>query len=100
MMDKIHGVSLAASQDRFKGKYSLKSSGGVGLAGFPPLGPVMDDPVGQGPFEADIVAGLLGLDPFMPQNFFPLGLELAIERRVLQQIVHAWGGLCLGGHTL
>jgi len=100
MMGKIHGCSLAASQDRLKGKILAQETlGGLGLTGFSPLGPVVDDPVRQRPFKADIVARFLGLDPFVPQNLFPLGLELAIKRRVSQQITTAKGGLCLGGHT-
>ena len=47
---------------------------------------MINDPVGQGAFEADIVTRLLGLDPLVPEYFVPLCLKLAIKRGVLQQI--------------
>ena len=51
-----------------------------------PLGAMFDDPVGQRPFEADIMAGFLGLDPFVFEDLFALRLKFAIKRRVSHQI--------------
>ena len=53
------------------------------LPAFAPFGPVLDDPVGQRLLEPDIVARFLRLNPLVLQNFLSLGLELAIERRIL-----------------
>ena len=47
-------AALAASQDRVKGAGRLVAGA---LAALPPFGPVLDDPVGQGALEADVVAG-------------------------------------------
>ena len=54
-------------------------------AGFAPLGAVFDDPVSQSPFEADVVAGFFGLDPFMSEDLFALGLKFAVQGRVLDR---------------
>jgi hypothetical protein len=85
--------ALATSQGRLKGAFGLREnlvSGGLlsllSLAGFAPFGAMFDDPVREGTFKADIVPGFLGLDPLVLQNLFALGLELAIKRRVLQQV--------------
>jgi hypothetical protein len=56
------------------------------LAAFTPLGPVLDDPVGQCPFKPDISSGFFGLDPLVFQNLLSLSLEFAVERGILQQI--------------
>ena len=48
---------------------------------------MIDDPIRQRPLEADVMPGLLRLDPFVPEDFLALGLKFAVERRVLQQIV-------------
>ena len=45
-----------------------------------PLGPVFDDPVGQRPFETDVVSGFLRLDPLVFENLLALGLKLAVKR--------------------
>ena len=74
---------FATSPGRVKGK--LRSVRGQ-LPGFAPRSAVINDPVGQGAFEADVVTGLLGLDPLVPEYFVPFCLKLAIKRGVLQQI--------------
>lgn len=53
----------------------------------PPLGPVMHHPTDPRMFNTDVVACLLRLKPFVAQNFFALGEELAIERRTREQTV-------------
>ena len=53
------------------------------LARFTPLGAMLDDPIRQSAFEAYVVTGLFGLDPFVTQNLFPFRLKLAIKRGVL-----------------
>jgi len=57
------------------------------LAGFAPGGAMLDDPVRQCPFEANVMSGLFRLDPFVPEDFFPFSLKLAIKRGVLQQVI-------------
>ena len=59
----------------------------VRVAAAPPFGAVFDDPVGQGALEADVAAGLLGLDPLVPEYLLALGLELAIEVGIPNQVV-------------
>jgi hypothetical protein len=54
---------------------------------FSPLGAVLDNPIGQSSFESDVLSFFLGLDPFVPQNFFALGLKLAVKGRVFYQII-------------
>ena len=44
-----------------------------------PTGPVLDNPVQQGLLEADIVSHLLTFNPFVTENFRPLGQKLLIE---------------------
>src|SRR5712692_2934593 len=65
----------------------LEQSVAHGLAASPPLGAVFDDPVGQSPFKANIMAGLFGLDPFVPENLIAFRLEFTIKRRILYPIV-------------
>ena len=72
----------AALKERYR---QLVCRGGV--AGFAPAGAVPDDPIRQCALEADVMPGLFRLDPFVPENFLALGLKLAVERRILQQIV-------------
>lgn len=43
------------------------------------------DPVQERSFEADIVPGLLALDPLMAKNLLALGQELLIEHRIFYQ---------------
>jgi hypothetical protein len=79
--------SFATSQGGVKGtNFSSSIRCGV-LAVFAPGGAVLDDPVRQRLLETDVASGLLRLDPLVPENFLALRLKLAVERRILQQIV-------------
>jgi hypothetical protein len=40
---------------------------------------MFDDPICQGTFESDVVAGFFGLNPLVSQNLFPFRLEFAIK---------------------
>lgn len=60
------------------------------LTGFAPFGTVLDDPIGQRPFKADVMPGFFRLDPLVFENLLALGLKLAIERGVLQQVAGRW----------
>jgi hypothetical protein len=74
--------SFATSQGGVKGaKFILVRRGGLTV--FAPGRAVFDDPIRQRLFEADVASGFFRFDPFVPENFFALGLKLAIERRVL-----------------
>ena len=44
-----------------------------------PMGAMSDNPARQGCFKANVVAHLLGLIPFVPQDFFALREKLAIQ---------------------
>jgi len=77
--------SFATSQGGVKGTNYLIRGGG--LAVFAPRGAVLDDPIRQRLLEADVAPGLFRLDPLVPEDFLALRLKLAVERRVLQQIV-------------
>lgn len=68
------------------------------LSGFAPFSTVFEDPVGEGVFEADIVADFFRLQPFMPQDFLPLGLEFAVQRGVPYQVCTARGVDPITGH--
>jgi len=57
-----------------------------GLPRFAPLGAVSGNPIDQGTFKPDVVPGFFGFKPLVPQNFLPLGLELAIQVRVPDQV--------------
>ena len=57
------------------------------MAALAPFRPVLDDPIRQRPFKADIVTDLLRLDPLMPHDFLALRLEFAIQRRFLDQVI-------------
>ncbi|MEY3583071.1 MAG: hypothetical protein RJA48_154, partial [Verrucomicrobiota bacterium] len=37
-------------------------------------------PVNHGSFEADVLAGLFGLDPFMAEDLFAFGKEFGVKR--------------------
>ena len=63
------------------------------MPGFAPLGAMFENPFSQGSLEADVVAGFFGFDPLVFQDFLAFGLELAIERRILDQIISA-GRIC------
>ena len=60
---------------------------GGGVTRFAPTGAMLADPIRQRLFKADVASGLFRLDPFVTENFLALGLEFAVERGVLQQIV-------------
>jgi hypothetical protein len=57
------------------------------MAALPPFGAMLDYPVSQSPFEADIMAGLLGLEPLVFHDFLALCLKFAVQRRFLDQVV-------------
>jgi hypothetical protein len=85
-VDFIFIFSFATSQGGVKGtNFNLIHRGG--LAVFAPRRAVLDDPIRQRLLEADVATGLLRLNPFVPEDFLALRLKLAVERRVLQQIV-------------
>jgi len=69
------------------------------LAAFAPFGAVPYNPISQGPFEADIVACLLGLDPFVFQDLLTLGLEFAIKAGVAKKVFAVLDGLWIGSHN-
>jgi hypothetical protein len=82
--------SLAASPDRLKGagrSIVFVAAPGELLPMFAPSGAVIDDPISQGPLEADVMAGLFRLDPFVFHDLLPLGLKLFVERGVDEEIV-------------
>jgi len=66
------------------------------LAGLPPLRPMSHDPIGQGVFETDVAAGFFGFQPLVAENLAQLGLELFVERRVLDEIIPVRQ---IGGHN-
>lgn len=74
--------SFANSRDRVKGHLGQRRLLMRSLPGFSPLGAVFDNPIGQRALKPDVVSGFLGLDPFVAQNLFALGLELAVKRRI------------------
>jgi hypothetical protein len=86
--DRVFILPLAASQGGLKGAtfvfVKLTSSCLPSLA---PFRTVLDDPVGQRPFKADITAGLFGFNPLVLEDFLPFRLEFPIKRGILQQIV-------------
>ena len=86
-VDFVFIFSFATSQGGVKGTIFFSSIRGGGLAVFAPARAVLDDPIRQRLLEADVAAGLFRLDPLVPEDFLALRLKLAVERRVLQQIV-------------
>src|SRR5271165_5041935 len=90
-------ASLATSRDCFKGAI-VRRRWSVGMTGPAPLGAVFHNPIGQGALEADVLARLLRFDPFVFENLLALGLEFAVERGVLYQIIPRWGAFCLVRH--
>ena len=50
-----------------------------------PASAVVEGPVNQGSFEADIVAGFFALEPFMAMDLIALCQEFLIKRRICQQ---------------
>ena len=53
--------------------------GGPMLAERPPTGTVLDDPVEQRLFKANVMARFFALNPFMTENFGPFGQKFLIE---------------------
>ena len=47
---------------------------------------MLDNPIGQSLLEPDVLARFFRLDPFVAKDFFALGLEFAVERRILKEI--------------
>jgi hypothetical protein len=78
-------ASFATSRGRVKGAVQGKLLVRH-LPGFAPLGAMLDDPVRQGPLEADVMPGFFRLDPLMPEDLVAFSLELAVKRGILQQI--------------
>jgi hypothetical protein len=74
--------SLAASLGRLKGADVSSTTGG--LTGFAPFRTMLDDPIRQRAFEADIAAGFFGFKPFVFQNLFALRLKFPVKRRILE----------------
>jgi hypothetical protein len=53
--------------------------GGLVLSQGTPAGAMLDDPVEERLFEADVMAHFLALDPLVTENFGPLGQKLLIQ---------------------
>jgi len=49
-----------------------------GLAGLPPLGPMLHDPVGEGLFKTNIAPGLFRFNPLVLEDLFSFGLKFAV----------------------
>ena len=81
-----HRSSFAASRGRVKGaaqgKLLIRH-----LPRFAPLGAMLNDPVRQGPLEADVMSGFFRLDPLVLENLLPFGLELTIKIGVFHQVI-------------
>ena len=69
------------------------------LTSLSPLGAVLDNPIGQGPLEANIVAGFLGFDPLVLEDLFTLGLELSIKTGITEQVLPVRNGIRIDCHT-
>jgi hypothetical protein len=82
----FYHLSLAASQDGFKGIFRLSGTLPTNLlsrsARFAPFGTVFYDPIRQGPLEPNIASGLFRLDPLVLQDFLAFSLKLTVQRRV------------------
>ena len=60
---------------------------GVGLlAAGSPGGAMVDDPVQKRFFEADVLPGLLALDPFVAQDLLALGKKFAVKHGIAHEI--------------
>ena len=59
------------------------------MASFAPFRPVLDDPISQGLFEANVPPRLFGFQPLMAEYFIQFGLELLVKRRILHKIIPA-----------
>ena len=68
---------------------ALKEAAGSvgGLAAAAPFGPVFDDPIGQGAFEADVATSLLGFNPLVAHDFLTFGQEFPVERGVFHELI-------------
>jgi hypothetical protein len=73
---------FAASPGSLKGAVVLSVT--CGLSRLSPFRSVLDNPISEGSFEADIASCLFGLNPLMPQYLLAFRLEFSIERRILQ----------------
>ena len=51
----------------------------AGLPGLTPTGAMLDNPIGQSLFKADVASSLFRLKPFMLEDFFTLRLKFAVE---------------------
>ena len=69
------------------------------LAAFAPFGAMPNNPVGQGALKSDVVASLLGLDPFMLEDLLAFGLELAIKAGIAKKVFAVLDGLWIGSHN-
>src|SRR5438046_570330 len=79
--------SLAASLGGLQGAVPEQ---GLAFRSFPalaPVGAVLDDPVGQRPFKADVVTGFFRFDPFVLKNLFAFGLKRSVKIGVLEELV-------------
>jgi len=72
----------------------LRGDGAIGvlvagllLAEGAPTGAVLDDPVKERFFETNVMSDLLALNPFVAENFFPLGQKFLVESRFLKHSV-------------
>src|SRR5216110_968337 len=68
-----HRVSFAASRGRNKGTVQGELLVRH-LPGFAPCGAMLDDPVRQGPLEADVMPGFFRFDPLVFEDLFALSL--------------------------
>jgi hypothetical protein len=75
--------SFATSRDRLKG---IEKTLMRRVAAFAPFGPVLDDPIRQGPFKTDVVAGFLGFDPLVPHDLLAFRLKFTVQRRLFYQV--------------
>ncbi len=73
-------ISFATSQGGVKGINFIELIRRGGLTIFAPSGTVLDDPIGQRLLKTDITPGFFRFNPFVTENFFALGLKLAVER--------------------
>src|SRR5437016_2652028 len=55
------------------------------LAALAPFRPMLDDPIRQRAFEADVSTGFFRFDPLVFQNLLAFRLKFPIKRRVFDQ---------------
>jgi len=53
------------------------------------------DPVEEGLFKANIMAGFLAFDPFVAQDLFPFSEEFLVEQGLADEFSRF---ICRGGH--